>query len=342
MAFMLRIAIDGGATKTVAAVYDGKKIISLGVSGPSNYRNIGIYRAIFNINRAIDYALKISNLNNSEINEYTFAIAGVKDSDKSTEIVNNIVKKISGNKNYNLFNDGEAGYFSRFLNNDGIVLAPGTGMISYGKYNNRVERSSGWGWLIGDEGGGFYIGKMALQKFAQIEDLRDIRDSELDVMIKQKFKIENGRDLVNLVYKDKITIREIAGLSVIVSELANKNDPIAKDIILNAAYEAAKCAISLNRKLKFENVTISGYGGVYRSGNLYWDNLKSNVLNEIDNAEFLNPIYGYHAVAGSILLSLAEANIPINENDRDDIISQIDKHINKLPEQIKQNYLYFK
>ena len=35
---MIRIAIDGGATKTVAALYDDKNIISIGVSGPSNYR----------------------------------------------------------------------------------------------------------------------------------------------------------------------------------------------------------------------------------------------------------------------------------------------------------------
>lgn len=341
MALMLRIAIDGGATKTVAAVYDGKNILGLGVNGPSNYRNIGIYKAISNINKAINYALKISNIKNDEINEYIFAIAGVKDSDKSTEIVNGIVKRISGNKNYKLFNDGEAGYFSRFLNDNGIVIAPGTGMISYGKYNSNTDRSSGWGWLIGDEGGGFYIGKMALQKFAQIEDLRDIRESELNSMIKEKFNIKNGRDIVNIVYKNRINIREIAGLSVIVSELANKNDIIARGIILNAAYEAAKCAISLNRKLKFEKPVISGYGGVYRSGNLYWNNLKENVLDEINNAEFIKPIYGYHAVAGSILLSLSDS-MEISKNDIYYIIDQIDKYINRLPEKMKQNYLYFK
>ncbi len=338
---MLRIAVDGGATKTVAAIYENNKIMGLGVDGPSNYRNIGIFRAINNINRAINYALKVSGIDRSEIYEYIFAMAGVKDSDKSTEIVREIVKKVSGDKTYKLFNDGEAGYFSRFLNNDGIVIAPGTGMISYGKYKNMFERSSGWGWLIGDEGGGFYIGKMALQKVAQIEDLRDIRESKLSSRIKERFGVENGRDLVNIVYKSKINIREIAGLAVIVSELANKNDIIARDIILNAAYEAAKCAISLKRKLKYENVTISGYGGVYRSGNLYWNAIKDNILNEIDNAEFIKPIYGYHAVAGSILLSLYNSGAHTDKNDIDYVIGQIDENIDKLPERIKKEYLYF-
>lgn len=338
---MLRIAVDGGATKTVAAVYEDKKIIGLGVYGPSNYRNIGISRSIENISKAINYALKTCKINSNDIDEYIFAMAGVKDSNKSTDIVKEIVKKISGNKNYKLFNDGEAGYFSRFLNDNGIVIAPGTGMISYGKYGNLFERSSGWGWLIGDEGGGFYIGKMALQKAAQIEDLRDARKSQLNLAIKEKFNIKNARDLVNIVYKNKINIREIASLSVIVSKLANNGDTIARDIILNAAYEASKCALSLNRRLKYNHVIVSGYGGVYRSGNLYWDSIKNNILNEINDAEFINPIYGYHAVAGSILLSLYNSEININKNDINYIIGQIDNFIIKLPLKIKRNYLYF-
>ncbi len=339
---MIRIAIDGGATKTVAALYDDKNIISIGVSGPSNYRNIGIYRAIYNIRKAINDALKISAMDEDNILEYIFAVAGVKDSNKSTEIVKSIVKKISGNKNYKLYNDGEAGYFSRFLNDNGIVIAPGTGMIAYGKFNNVFERSSGWGWLIGDEGGGFYIGKMALQEFAQIDDLRDTSESNLNYRIRENFNIKNSRDLVNIIYKSRINVREIAGLAVIVSDLARKNDIIAKDIILHAAEEAAKCGLSLNRRLKFENVIISGYGGVYRSGDFYWNALKENILNEIDNAEFIKPIYGYHAVAGSILLSLYNNDVNINKNDINYIINQIDYHINKLPENARHKYLYFK
>lgn len=338
---MLRIAVDGGATKTVAVIYENKNIIGLGVNGPSNYRNIGISKAINNINKAINYAQKISGIDSKDIGEYIFAMAGVKDSNKSTEIVRNIVKKISGKKSYKLFNDGEAGYFSRFLNDDGIVIAPGTGMISYGKYGKLFERSSGWGWLIGDEGGGFYIGKMALQKVAQIEDSRDIRKSELNDAIKEKFNVKNARDLVNLVYKNKINIREIAGLSVIVSKLANKGDIIAGDIISNAAYEASKCAISLNRRLKYDRVTISGYGGIYRSGDVYWGSIKNNILAEINYAKFVDPIYGYHAVAGSILLSLYNSDITIDKTDRDYIISRIENMIHNIPEKIRKDYLYF-
>ena len=130
---MFNIAVDGGATKTVAAIYDEDNILAIGAAGPSNYRNIGIHNTVVHIRQAINYSLKKSGIDEKDINRYVFALAGVKDSNKSTEIVDGITDKISGKKEKLLLNDGEAGYFSRFLDKDGIVIAPGTGMIAYGK-----------------------------------------------------------------------------------------------------------------------------------------------------------------------------------------------------------------
>jgi len=88
-------------------------------------------------------------------------------------------------------------------------------------------------------------------------------------------------------------------------------------------------------------VTISGYGGIYRSGDIYWSSIKNNILAEINYAKFVDPIYGYHAVAGSILLSLYNSDITIDKTDRDYIISRIENMIHNIPEKIRRNYLYF-
>ena len=340
MGFMLRIAIDGGATKTVAVVYNGKKIIGLGVSGPSNYRNIGINKAVTHIKQAINYALGKSGINENDVNRYVFALAGVKDSNRSTEIVEGIACKISGNKEKLLLNDGEAGYFSRFLNNDGIVIAPGTGMIAYGKKSNNFQRTSGWGWFIGDEGGGFYIGKKALQETAKLEDGRSAYNSDLNYKIKAFYNIEIGRDLVNIIYKNKIDIRTIASLSTIVSQMANNGDELSKHIIEEAAIEASICAISLYKRLNYNNVTVSGYGGVYRSGDLYWKTLTRNIEDKLDNVSFKYPLYGYHAVIGSIIMSKYLGGSEVGENDVERLKSQVDRLISQLPAKTKKKYLY--
>ena len=337
---MFNIAVDGGATKTIAAIYDEDEILAIGASGPSNYRNIGINKTVTHIKQAINYALRKSGISENDVNRYVFAIAGVKDSNKSTEIIDGITRNISGNKEKLLLNDGEAGYFSRFLNNDGIVIAPGTGMIAYGKKSNNFQRTSGWGWFIGDEGGGFYIGRKALQESAKLEDGRSEYNSDLNNKIKTFYNIETGRDIVNIIYKNKMDIRTIASLSTIVSQLANNGDELSKHIMEEAATEASLCAVSLYKRLNYTNVTVSGYGGVYRSGDLYWKTLTKNIKDKLDNISFKYPLYGYHAVIGSIIMSKYLRGTEVDENDVERLKSQVDRLISQLPATMKRKYLY--
>ncbi|MCL6089500.1 MAG: hypothetical protein M1393_00465 [Candidatus Thermoplasmatota archaeon] len=339
---MTWIALDGGATKTVAAVFnEQKEIEGLGIAGPSNYRNIGIPNTVKNIKKAVQGALEQSGKDRNEIKSIILAIAGVKDSDRSTEIIRGIVERSEKELKYQLLNDGEAGYFSRFLDGNGIIAAPGTGMIAYGRYGKRVERSSGWGWLIGDEGGGFYIGKRALQETAKLEDGRSEYSSPLNLRLKKKFNVEKGRDLVNKVYGKKINIREIASLATIVSEMANSGDVLCTDLIREAAKEAAKCVLSLHKRLEIKGeITVSGYGGVYRSGDIYWNSLVETVRKYVPEVKFLPAIYGYHAVSGSILLTLINNGISVEEKDIDYLVKQIDRKILLLSAEERKKYLF--
>ena len=46
---------------------------------------------------------------------------------------------------------------------EGVVVVAGTGSIAYGRdASGRAARAGGWGYLLGDEGGGFWIGRAAL------------------------------------------------------------------------------------------------------------------------------------------------------------------------------------
>ena len=336
------LALDGGATKTFTAIYnDNAEILGLGVAGPSNYRNIGEDQAISNINDSVGKALHSSGTNPSELNSSTFAIAGVKDSNRSTEIIKSIVERTKVSQKFQLFNDGEAGYYSRFLDHDGLIIAPGTGMISYCKYKGKFERASGWGWLIGDEGGAFYIGKSAISAFAKISDHRIAYDELLHNEMMKLYGINQERDIVNKVYQEKIDIRFIASIAATVSKLSDKGSEACREIMVNAAREAAQCAIGLHKHLKVtERMEISGYGGVFRSGAIYWNNLKDAVRQRIDDVRFIDPIYGYHAVAGSILMKLRSEGVDLSRKDIDRIIKNIDSLVNKLDSYDRKTFLF--
>ncbi len=338
---MVFISVDGGATKTFSVLYDDSgKIISIGVRGSSNYRNIGIEEASKSIRGAMDEAIEHSSYSFKDIDYFTFALAGVKDSDISTSIINGFISKYGITGKYELLNDGEAGFKCRFPKGDGIIVAPGTGMISYGKYGGQFERCSGWGWFIGDEGGGFYIGKRAIQESAKLADGRsEFPDSNLLNTIMNRFKVEEPRRLVNEIYREKMDIRGIASIATLVWENSKKGDPACISILKEAAREAAICAIALKKKFNGSNIPVSGYGGVYRSGELYWNTFVREIKEKYPETEFRKPLLGYHAVLGSIQIVLEKHGVSMDSEEMDALASVLNRKVAELPEKERAEYL---
>ena len=79
---------------------------------------------------------------------------------------------------------------------------------------------------------------------------------------------------MNEVYSNPINIRRIASVARIVSGLSASGDEKAQEIVHEAATEAGKCVISLLIKCDNASLEVSGYGGVYRAGDIYWNKVK--------------------------------------------------------------------
>jgi N-acetylglucosamine kinase-like BadF-type ATPase len=311
---MFFVSVDGGATKTIAVCYDDNgRIHGIGVSGPSNFRNIGIEETGKNLEVAIKRALERSHLDSNNISKYSFALAGVKDSARSTDIINGMVRHLSISAPFVLLNDGEAGFNCRFPGTDGIIAAPGTGMIAYARHGDIFGRTSGWGWFIGDEGGAFYTARRAIEECAKSYDGRLNVDSQLPEALMEYFHVDEPRKLVNEIYSDRIDIRGIAKFTTIISKLSQRGDDLSSRLIRESAFETANSVIAL-KKMYFSDTdaVFSGYGGVFRAGELYWKTVLSRVENEFPDMNHKPPLFGYHAVLGSIYLTLKDMGIGIS------------------------------
>jgi N-acetylglucosamine kinase len=335
------VSVDGGATKTLAICYDETGLIyGSGAAGPSNYRNTSVDLARKNLGFAVSNAISRAGLDKRQIQKFTFALAGVKDSEKSTEIIKDFVNRIELGSIISLFNDGEAGFNCRFPGQDGIIAAPGTGMISYGKRGVLFERASGWGWFLGDEGGAFYISRRAMQECTNIYDGRLGIESKLPEKLMKYYSVDEPRKLVTEVYSAPLDIRRIAAFAQTVGNLANEGDKLAMKLLKEAAYAAGSCVIALkNRLFQDENITYSGYGGVFRSGNIYWNYLKERVNSEFPDAKSIPPLFGYHAVIGSIFLVMKDLGAS-DQFALESEISQLDKQIKNLPFKEKKEFLF--
>jgi glucosamine kinase len=334
----LFVSVDGGATKTISVCYDvDGRILGVCATGPSNFRNVGVDAAKRNIVAGVKLALERAQARLEDLEEITFAMAGAKDSELSTRIVEQLVGELGFKKPYSLLNDGEAGFNCRFLHRDGIVVAAGTGMIAYLRLRGTLERSSGWGWLIGDEGGGFYIGRRALQIAAKMADGRLNGSHEFIDTVQRFFGAAEPRGLVDKVYTSPIDIRRIGLLAREVSRLASMGDQTARGLIEEAAFEAALSVIALKSRPGAQSLPVSGYGGVFRAGPLYWENIKRAVEARFPQTEYIEPLYGYHAVLGSVYLTLEKhGNKKFEETV---VLQEFNRMVEHLPTTEKEKYL---
>ena len=79
-------------------------------------------------------------------------------------------------------------------------LIAGTGSIAYGRNAaNEAARAGGWGYVLGDEGSGYWIGRQALRAVVREADGRG-RDTALTPLVLAHFGAARPQELVHAIY----------------------------------------------------------------------------------------------------------------------------------------------
>src|SRR5437764_15068784 len=64
--------------------------------------------------------------------------------------------------------DGEVALTTAFARGPGVLVNAGTGSIAYARApDGEIHRAGGYGWQLGDEGGGYWLGRRALELAAR-------------------------------------------------------------------------------------------------------------------------------------------------------------------------------
>jgi N-acetylglucosamine kinase-like BadF-type ATPase len=157
--------------------------------------------------------------------------------------------------------DATVAWLGAFLGSPGIIVIAGTGSVAIGGSSGALVRIGGHGHLIGDEGGGYWIGRMALRAALAAAEgagpptelcdaLAQAADASLD-------------ELVLRVQRDPRNRTILAGLSPVVGRCADGPgaDPVARTIIAEAASTLAGLASALRQLLG--ELPVAGVGGVF-------------------------------------------------------------------------------
>jgi N-acetylglucosamine kinase-like BadF-type ATPase len=149
----------------------------------------------------------------------------------------------------------------------GIATIAGTGSIAFGRNAaGRTARTGGWGYIFGDEGGGFDIARQALRAALRAEEGWGPPTALVRALLDATGSADANGALHRFYTQDWPRSR-VAALAPLVDEAAMAGDAVARDILYNAAQQLAMLTSSVRHQLwkPGEPARLAWIGGVFRS-----------------------------------------------------------------------------
>ncbi len=254
------IGMDGGGTKTTAAIMDGKGVlIDTLLGGSINYNGARKEKVDANI-LSIFRMVKDRGFEPKACKAICIGAAGI-----SNPNVREFLLEITRSAGYTcdlmVVGDEETAFAGALDQSAGIILISGTGSICYGRdKSGTVYRSGGFGHLIDDVGSGYAIGRDILASVVQAFDKRS-EPTLFTQLVFEYLKIGSINELIAYVYHPDRSKKDIAALSILIENAYNRGDPKALQIIRKSAEDLIGLVTPVIRQMK-GNADLAATGSV--------------------------------------------------------------------------------
>lgn len=240
------IGIDGGGTKTEIVLADmNGSVFARSLGRPTNPNLIDAVRLERNFRELFQQIqLKVPQAYR-EVTSVFAGISGAGTEETQEKIKCILARIVSEEVHIQVQPDSINALYSGTFGEPGIVQIAGTGSITYGiNEQNEHCRVGGWGYLFGDEGSGFDIGKQAV--IAVLSELDGIGPkTKLTEKLLSHFNIPNGRMLISKIYHAPVPKDELSPLSKVVFQVYKENDTVAIGIVKSVAKRLADSILAL-------------------------------------------------------------------------------------------------
>jgi len=258
------LGIDAGGTKTVCHLADETgTLIAEARSGGANLQASGELHVEKVLHDVMDQAIGEREIVPAAI---CLGIAGV-DRPGDAEVVRGIMKRIGYKARVLVVNDALVALETGAPGEPGIVIVSGTGSIAYGRNAaGEAARAGGWGYVLGDEGSGYWIGRAALRAVLRESDQRGPKTA-LTPLLLQHFGVSEAQHLIHEVYHTNLKPSAIGALAQSVQAAFRDGDHAAIGILRAAADELEGSGVSVARRLGLigEPFACVLAGGIFRA-----------------------------------------------------------------------------
>ncbi len=187
-----------------------------------------------------------------------------------------------------------------------VTVDAGTGSTACG-WNREGERITvgGWGWLLGDEGSGFWIGLRALQAAIHGVDGRGPATC-LPVAICDALGLRSLHGAVPLVYQTAYGRSRVAHLAPVVARAAQDGDRVAAAILAEAGRGLAAMVTTIIRRLDIadETFAVVPFGSVFKAGDVILSPFLADIAAVAPRARAVFP--RYESVIGTLISAMAQ------------------------------------
>jgi N-acetylglucosamine kinase-like BadF-type ATPase len=303
------LGVDGGASGTRCVIaHASGELLGRGTGGPSNPITVGVKAAADAITEAVNEAIE-----NCGVWRFGVACMGIAGAlrppvlgalrsrlstldVKKLEIISDAVIALAGATGCRL----------------GVVVIAGTGSIAYGESEGgETARAGGWGWRLGDEGSGNYIGSRALIAAVRSHDGRG-PPTILVEKVRTALGLTDMSELVDRVYLGGMGVEDVSALAALVGEAAEEGDREASRILEDAGAELGAAALTVARKLGLSgDFIVAPIGGAFNLG-LLKASFDMVVKQGAAQCCIISP--RFEPAVGAALLALKELGVEVSEN----------------------------
>ncbi|HUQ16585.1 MAG TPA: BadF/BadG/BcrA/BcrD ATPase family protein [Candidatus Saccharimonadales bacterium] len=166
----------------------------------------------------------------------------------------------------------------------GVVLIAGTGSVAYGRnVNGDEERAGGWGYLIGDEGSAFWIGKEGLRAASHDFDGRATATA-ISGHLYADLGVGDFQGVLPFLYGRPHPAPAIAAATRAVAQANNDGDPVAADIIDRGARELARAVTVVATRIGLSDGPVYLAGGAFENVHALEQRVRQELLAALPRA----------------------------------------------------------
>ncbi len=265
------MGVDGGATKTLAAVLDLRGgAVHLGHGGPSNEDAVGAEAAVRELLGAADEALARAGIDGEELGAAVLAIAGTDTEDVAENV------RAARTDAWIVVNDVVAAWATATGGGPGVAAIAGTGSNVFGVggvgEQARAWRAGGWGHVLGDEGSGYWFGMQSIKAALADRDASGPATALSDAA--PAFFEESSVEAVgSSVYTRPLTKGQIAAFAIETAKIAERGDAVARELYQRGARDLGEQIVAVIRETGLaddgEAFPVGLIGSAYKAGPVF-------------------------------------------------------------------------